>query len=364
MSAARVIPPLLVLAWLLAGCSRPEPAPEPVRAVRTLTVASTSVVPVQEFAAEVRARVESRLGFRVGGKLVRRPAEVGQAVAAGQLLAELDPQDFQLAQAAAQAAVTAARVSAEQAAADMARFRSLHAQGFISVAELQRRETAAQAAQAQLAQARAQADAQGNQTGYSRLLAPAAGVVLSVEAEPGTVLSSGATVLRLAHDGPRDVVFAMPEDAVEGVRALRGQRGAVEVRVWGRTDALPATVREVAAAADPVTRTFLVKADLGAARVELGRTAAVRLAQPPVDGVARLPLSALFEQQGRSTVWLLDPATLTVRAQPVQVAGADTNAVLIAAGLAPGDEVVTAGVHVLSEGQQVTRYVEPTAAAR
>lgn len=354
----------LVVAALVAACSRPEPVPEPIRAVRTLKVQAGTVAPTLEYAAEVRARTESRLGFRVGGKLVRRHVEVGQVVAAGALLAELDPQDLRLAQEAARAGVQAADVSAAQARADYNRFKDLHAQGFISAAELQRRETTWKAADAQLAQARAQADVQLNQAGYSRLLAPAAGVVTAVDGEPGTVLASGAPVVRLAHAGPRDVVFSVPEDTAEGIRALRGRAGALAVRMWGRPDPVPGTVREVAASADPATRTFLVRADLGTARVELGQTAAVTVPQPKVDGLIRLPLSALHQQQGKTVVWLLDGASMTVKLQPVAVAGADANSAVIAAGLEPGAEVVTAGVHVLTPGQKVTRYMVSAVAAK
>ncbi|MBT9488795.1 MAG: efflux RND transporter periplasmic adaptor subunit [Rubrivivax sp.] len=363
MSTVPRLPLLLAAALLLAACSRPAPAPEPVRAVRTLKVATGSVAAQLEYAAEIRARTESRLGFRVGGKLVRRAADVGQVVAAGQVLAELDPQDLRLAQEAARATVAAAQVSATQAKADYERFKDLQAQGFISAAELERRSSTWKAADAQLAQARAQADVQINQSGYSRLLAPAAGVVTAVDAEPGTVLATGASVLRLAHAGPRDVVFAVPEDNVDGLRALRGKPGLLTVKLWGRPEPLKATVREVAAAADPTTRTFLVKADLGEARVDLGQTASVSLPLPVLDGLVRLPLSALLQQNNRTVVWVLDPGTMVVKAQPVQVAGADANSALIASGLAAGAEVVTAGVHVLTEGLKVSRYAATAVAA-
>ena len=105
-------------------------------------------------------------------------------------------------------------------------------------------------------------------------------------------------------------------------RALLGKPGALQVRLWGSETSVPASVREVAAAADAVTRTFTVKADVGRAPVRLGQTATVSLAVPPVAGSFKLPLSAVFEQQGKSSVWLLDKATMTVRAQPIVVAGA------------------------------------------
>jgi RND family efflux transporter MFP subunit len=175
-------------------------------------------------------------------------------------------------------------------------------------------------------------------------------------------MSAGATVLRLAHDGPRDIVFAVPEDRIAGVRALVGQPGVLTARLWGAADALPLVIREVAAAADPVTRTFLVKADAGpaaSAGLKLGQSATARLNLPPTPAAVRLPLSALREEQGASAVWVVDPATMTVQSQRVQVAGADGNLAIIAGGLREGQRVVTAGVHVLTPGQKVTLYREP-----
>jgi multidrug efflux system membrane fusion protein len=359
--------PLLVFALattIAAGCSRQSPAPEPVRAVRTLTVGAQANGWSIDYAGEVRARTESRLSFRVGGKMVSRAVDAGDSVKAGQLLASLDPQDLRLSQEAARSGLQAAKVNADQAAADFKRFKELREQGFISAAELERRETSYQAAQAQFEQARAQSGVQTNQARYSALVADASGVVTAVEAEPGAVLAAGAPVLRLAQDGPRDVVFAVPEQHADRLRGLQGKAGSLQVRLWGARDrSLPATVREVAAAADPATRTFTVKADVGRADVRLGQTATVSLAVPAVAGVFKLPLAAVFEQQGKSSVWLLDTAAMTVRAQPIQVAGAEGNLVLVGGGLAAGQTVVSAGAHTLTPGQKVALYGGPSSAA-
>jgi RND family efflux transporter MFP subunit len=348
---------------LLAACSRTQPAPEPVRAVRTTIVSADTAGGQHEYAAEVRARTESRLGFRVGGKVVRRHVNLGDSVKAGQVLAQLDAQDLRLGQDAAQAALRAAQVNLDQTSADFKRFKDLRDQGFISAAELERRESSLKAAQAQLAQARAQAGVQGNQAAYATLTADSSGVVTGIDAEPGTVVAPGTPVLRLAHDGPRDVVFSVPEDRIAGVRALAGQAGAVKVRLWGDgSDLIPATVREIAAAADPATRTFLVKADVGRAPVRLGQTANATIELPRITGVTKLPLAAVMQQQGKTAVWLVDPATMTVNAQPIDVAGAEGNAVIVAGGLQPGQVVVTAGVHVLTPGLKVKFYGEPAPA--
>ena len=220
-------------------------------------------------------------------------------------------------------------------------------------------------ARAQLVQARAQSGVQGNQAAYAALVADAGGVVTGVDAEPGMVVSVGTPVLRVAHDGPRDVVFSVPEDKVAAMQALASQGGSVEVRLWGAAGGkITARLREVAASAEPTTRTYLVKADLSGAAVptvRLGQTATVSVAAPRRDGVARVPLSALREDHGRSTVWIVDPATMTTVAREVKIGGADGNDAVVIAGLASGDRVVTAGVHVLSPGQKVRLYADPEA---
>ena len=346
----------LALACVLVACSKREAEPEPIRAVRTVTVTLGSAGGSHEYAAEVRARSETRLSFRVAGKLTQRPAELGMSVKAGQVLAQLDPEDMRQGQDSARAAMTAAQANVELVAAELRRYKELREQGFISGLELERRSMALTAAQAQLDQARAQAVVQRNLAAYTTLTANASGVVTSVDAEVGAVLAAGAPVLRLALDGARDVVFAVPEDSVQSLKALRGQRDALTVRLWGTDTMVPATLREVAASTDPVTRTFQVKADLGPAALQLGQTATVVLNLPRKEGAVKLPLSAITRQREQSAVWLVDRASMTVRQVPVVVAGAEGNEVVIASGLSAGQEVVTAGVHVLTPGQKVKFY--------
>jgi RND family efflux transporter MFP subunit len=345
---------------LLGACSRPAPTEEPIRAVKVLTVGVEGMRAGGEFAGEVRARVESRLGFRVGGKIVRRQVELGQRVKAGEILAQLDPQDYQLAAQAAKAQVTAALTNRDLAAADFKRYKELRDQNFISGAELERRDAALKAAQAQLDQASAQGSAQGNQAAYTTLVADVAGVVTAVEAEVGQVVVAGTPVVRIAQDGPRDVVFAVPEDKVAQVKMGSG----VDVRAWGAPEAIHGAVREVAASADPVTRTFAVKVSLPAKdALALGATVTVVPQGLNRSGVQviKLPTSALRQDGQSSAVWVLDTASMTVKLQPIQIATVDGNDVIVAGGLQPGMQVVSAGVHVLSPGQKVTIYKEKLA---
>ncbi|PIF78547.1 RND family efflux transporter MFP subunit [Variovorax sp. 54] len=353
---------LLLPAIFLAGCSPKPPAQEPVRAVKFVTVGTSDYDAQPEFSAEVRARVESRLGFRVAGKITRRQAELGQHVQAGQVLAQLDPQDYRLAAEAARAQQAAAQTNRDLAAADLKRYTELRSQNFISGAELERRETTWKAAQAQFEQAQAQLASQGNQASYTTLVADVAGVITAIEAEPGQVVQAGTPVVRIAQDGARDVVFAVPEDRA----ALIKSGSPVAVRGWSGGEVLQGKVREVAASADAVTRTYSVKVSIDAATSPaLGATVYARpqaLARTDV-AVIKLPTSALRQEGKGSAVWVLEKDSMTVRSQPVQVVTADGNEAVIGAGLAPGMMVVAAGVHVLSPGQKVTVYQSKEAMA-
>ena len=354
-------------AALLAACSKPAPTVEPIRAVKVITVSTDTFTSGYEFSGEVRARVESRLGFRVGGKITKRQAELGQRVKAGQVLAQLDPQDYKLAADAARAQVQVAATNRDLAAADYKRYAALKEQNFISGAELERREATLQAAQAQVDQAQSQLNVQGNQAKYAVLVADVAGVVTAIEAEPGQVVTAGTPVVRIAADGARDVVFSVPEDKVAGITLGM----PVSVRGWAQdsqTATSTATVREVAASADPVTRTFQVKLALGGntAPPPLGATVSVLpagLGGIQGKAVIKLPTTALRQDGQASAVWLLDKASMTVKSQTVQIATADGNEAVIAAGLQPGMVVVSAGVHVLSAGQKVTIYQDKPAIA-
>ncbi|NBX55500.1 MAG: efflux RND transporter periplasmic adaptor subunit [Betaproteobacteria bacterium] len=340
----------------LSACKPPDARQEPVRAVKLLQVQTSDVAAGLEFAGEVRARVESRLGFRVAGKLIARHVELGQRVKVGQLLAELDPRDYELATDAARAQVRSAQTQLELAQADFKRYKELKDQSFISGAELERRESTLKAAQAQYDQAQAQLRSQGNQVGYTRLLADHAGVVTAIESEVGQVLLAGTPVIRLAQEGANDVVIALPEDKLGLLKV--GQNVAVKPWNGGREDT--ARVRDVAASADPVTRTFTVKLGLPKGDgLALGST--VQVVLPRTDAWSRqpsiqLPTAALRQDGGKTAVWVLDPASMTVRSQTIEIGTADGNQVVVASGLQAGQEVVVAGVHVLSPGQKVTRY--------
>lgn len=343
---------LLIIAAALVLCAcREEPAPPPLRPVKLITVGDSRGAITAELAGDVRARVESSLGFRVDGKLVSRRVESGQRVRRGEELARLDARDFHLSDQSAGSALIAATARLENARADYARYQELAKKGFVSATDLERKRVELSAAEAQQQQAESALSLEKNRLGDTVLRAAADGVVVAVLADVGEVVGAGQPVIRLAQDGPREIEVEFPENRTALARATQA-----EVSLWAHPDArLPATLRELSAAADPVTRTFraryTVKAPANA--LALGQSATLHLTMPaPKGGGVRLPMSAVFGRSGRSLVWVYDVASSSVKQRAVQIVGADGNDMLVA-GLAPGEQVVIAGVHVLAEGQKV-----------
>jgi RND family efflux transporter MFP subunit len=360
-----LVPPLalaVAAAVVLAACSRPAPpAAEDVRPVRTLTVAPRSTNAVAEFAGEVRPRVETRAGFQVAGRITQRLVEVGQPVRSGQPLATIDPQDYRLAAEASEAARTSAQVDRDQQRADYKRFEDLRAQGFISQAELDRRKASLDAAEARYAQTLANARATGNQAAYAVLRAPHDAVVTAIDAEVGQVVSAGQSVVRLARAEEKEVLVGIPEQQ----RALLQDATDIRVRLWAGGEPIRGRLRELAPVADPATRTFPARIALvdPPAGVALGMTATVAFAIPLAEPVITLPLQALVVDGGATHAWRFDAGSGTVRRARVDVGNVAGNEVVVAAGLQPGDVVVTAGAHQLKDGQKVRLLSEAGALA-
>lgn len=336
----------------LAGCGKKaEPAPE-VRPVRLMQLSPHNGKTALEFSGDVRPRVESRLGFRVGGKIAARLVDVGAMVGKGQPLARLDPTDLSLAEAGSRAQFEAARTDRDLAASDLKRYNDLFAKGFISAAEQHRRQANYDAAESRLRQAQAGLRSQSNQTGYAVLHADADGVVTAIDAEVGQVVTPGQPVVRVAQTAEKEVAIGLPEDQVDLLRGITD----VSIHTWADPQrALPGRVREIAAAADPVTRTYATRVTVPnpPADLKLGMTAVVTFMRTGATPAIRVPLTALLQEQGRNQVWIYDAAAGTVKPVPVTLGEAMGNEVEVRQGLAPGQTIVTAGVHLLRAGQKV-----------
>lgn len=341
-------------AALAAGCGERKAEPEPVRPVITQTVARGANSPRDVYSGELRARYETDLAFRVGGKLVSRAVDAGAHVTRGQVLARLDPEDARLAAQAAGAQFASAESDLALARSELERYADLLAKKFISASAYEVKQAAFNAANARAAQARSQAALSRNQASYTTLTADADGVVISASAEPGQVLNPGQAVMRLARAGEREVVINAPENQL--ARFKVGQD--VAIALWADpAKAFPGRVREIAGGADPVSRTYAVRVSALAVpeSAQLGMTANVMFAGATDASLTLLPLSALAGTKDAPAVWVVDPQSSQVKARKVVVGQYREDGVTIASGLVPGDVVVTAGVHKLRENQTVRR---------
>lgn len=342
----------VIAALALAGCGNDKAARELVRPVLTQTVVPGASATKDVYSGELRARHETDLAFRVAGKLVARTVDAGARVARGAILARLDPEDAELAAQAASAQHAAAQSDLALAKAEAERHAELLAKGFISQSAYDVKQNAFNAARARAEQSRSQAGITSNQAAYTTLVADADGVVVSVSAEPGQVVTAGQPVLRLARSGEKEVVVNAPESQLG--RFKPGQ--AVAISLWADpSSGFPGRVREVAGGADPVTRTYAVRISAPTAppTAQLGMTASVLLNSSVDPSLVLLPLSALAREGANAAVWVVDPKTSKVKLRGVTVGQFREDGVTVTAGLHPGDVVVTAGVHKLRPDQQV-----------
>jgi RND family efflux transporter MFP subunit len=354
--AALVITTLVVS---LAGCSQKreqDPRTEP-ELVRIVAVSSSSGAD-PAFTGAVSARVESDLGFRVPGKVTKRLVDTGQFVRAGQLLMTIDRTDYVHAITARAETVTAAKAKAVQAAADEARYRGLVKSGAVSASIYDQIKAASDAAQAELAAAKAQEQVARDEDDYSQLIADADGVVIETLAEPGQVVAAGQTVVKLAHSGPREAAVNLPE-------TLRPALGSTAyATLYGSTMRVPVRLRQLSNAADPQTRTFEARYVLegATAQAPLGATVTVHLSGGAGTEMLQIPASSIVDRGKGPGVWVLNQPASTVSFQPVQVRQLDEELATINGNLRPGQEVVALGVHLLHDGERVR--VETTGEVR
>lgn len=342
-----------ILAAVLAGCSTKPEMAEPPRVARIAQVEAANAKAISIYPGEVHARYESTLGFRVGGKINARQVDVGNQVEKGQVLASLDPRDLELARSSARATLASAEAAFRLAKSEHERYQSLIESNFVSQLSLEAKANALEAARAGVTEARAALDAARNQTGYAELRADADGVITAVSAEVGQVVGTGQAVLSLAQDGASEVEINVPEQAISEIRI-----GApAQVELW--TDSGNRSnghVREIAPSADATTRTFRVRVafDDESSKPRLGQSARVYFASSDTEGRYVVPLSAVYEKDGKPALWQFDTATRKVHLTPVAIDKFYETDALISEGLDAQAWIVTAGVHRLREGEIIS----------
>jgi RND family efflux transporter MFP subunit len=349
----------VLLAFALSACQQEtaEPAP-PVRPVRTVTIAPSAVQPLASFTGRIEARDQASLAFRISGRIAERMVGIGAAVKDGQPLARLDPETEENELRSARATLSAADGILRQAEAAHERQSHLYARGVTSRADFEQAEQALKSARAQVEAAAAGVRIAEDVVGFTVLKADAPGVVTAVGAEPGEVVAAGRMIVQLARRGGRDAVFDVPAGAI----AATGVDDRMSVALAGNPGvATTGRVREISPEADPVTRLFRIRVGLVDPPEGMRLGVSVQGTPLPVeaDGFA-IPAAALVRASGQTAVWVVDPATRTLAARPVELAADDPARAIVRRGLAAGDVVVVAGVSTLKAGQAVRLLgVEP-----
>lgn len=329
-----------------------QAATDPRALPHLVRVALVSEVPgvQRSFTGTVEARVQSNLGFRVPGKVIERLVNVGETVTAGQPLMRMDDTDLRLAVMARQNAVTAARAILVQATAEERRFAVLvNRDANVSVQRYEQAKAAFDTAVAQLAAAEAEADVAENAAAYAVLTAEADGTVIATLAEPGQVLPAGQAVVVIAQGGAREAVVNLPED----LRPVLGSHAMASLYGLGREHST-ATLRQIADAADPSSRTYEARYVLAgeAASAPLGSTVTVWITDAAKQAEAAVPVGAILDDGRRTGVWVIDSGVAKVRFAPVKVRMIGTETASVT-GIAPGAQIVALGAHLLTDGAAI-----------
>jgi RND family efflux transporter MFP subunit len=342
---------LALIAIALAGCNdKVAEKTLPSRPVLVATVHYEAESPERSFVGTIKPRIETDVGFRVPGKVAKRLVEVGQTVDIGQPLATLDEIDLKLQAEQAEAEFHAATGVLAQAAAAEQRAKDLRAKGWTTDAQMDQARAAADEARARLNRAQRSVELTNNSLSYATLAADSRGVVTATLVDPGQVVASGQTAIRVARFAEKEAVVAIPETLVG-----RAKDGLASVTLWSEPNRkYAAKLREIAPAADPATRTYLAKFSLPDAddKVSLGMTATLTLADRETMRVARLPLSALFSEGGDPSFYIVDDKG-EVALKPVAVKSYESNEVVITGGVNEGSKVVVLGVQKLDPTQKV-----------
>ncbi|GAB3090499.1 efflux RND transporter periplasmic adaptor subunit [Lysobacter terrae] len=340
----------LVLA--LSACGHSADAVEDVRPVRTQQISRAGVNNTSTYSGEIRARHEASLGFLVGGRIQRRMVEVGDHVAVGQPLFQIDPTDTALNANASRTQVESTRVQYIKAQNDYQRYAELGRSQFVSKSQVEQMRLAMETARESLRAAQATYGVTANQSSYTTLRASTSGVVTSITAEAGNVVAAGQVVVKIAERGEREVVISIPEARVDELRNARG----LSVELWampGRS--YTGRLRELAPDTDAVTRTYSARISIVNAddKIGLGMTGKLLVFLSGDERLRRLPLTSLYDLDGQPKVWVVDAKTSRVQLRNVVVAQAQRDTVLISRGLRDGELIVTAGTNLLHAGQKV-----------
>lgn len=342
---------IINIVLLLTACSRGDNTPGlPVRAV---TLQLSNIAAQYTYPGVVRAHYENPLAFQVGGKMESRLVGIGATVHPHQLLATLDTRDLKLNVENKAGQLQAAESDFNLARTERDRYELLFKKQIISASQYEQVKAKYQNTLARVQQAQSDLNATQQQVAYANLYSDYDGVITQVEASPGQVVSAGQPIFQLARTNEKEIAISIPEQRIE---QWHGKISNIVVHLWAYPQKqYNAQIREIADDADPVTRTYTVRLTITNTDelMRLGMTANVSAEEHHAQPVITVPLTAVFDQDNKPYVWVIDPNTMRVKAVAVTLGNYTADRIIITSGLKAGEKVVTAGVHALKAGQKV-----------
>lgn len=354
--------PTILSLFILAGCSEEEIEKNFIRPVRSMEVQSIDAIGKLSFPGRAQASREVNLSFRVTGPLIVKAVDVGSEVKKGDLIAQIDPRDYQVNLRDVQGQLAVAEATRVRAQKDYERLSRLHKQdaGAVSEAMLDKASDNFESSKATVKSLQASEDSAKDLLDYTSLRAPFDGTIVATFVDNFQHVSAQQRIVRLLDDSKIEMVVNIPESLIGSAKYIR----TVSVVFDTRPDiVIKATIKEIGTEASQTTRTFPVTlsmeqpADFKIFAGMAGKTASIEADFPNTTETTaiEIPLSATFSlaDDGVTRVWIVDPEEKTVHQQEVTIGPLSDNGITILAGLTSGDIIVTAGVHFLQEGQQV-----------
>jgi len=343
---------VVLVAACVVGCQSTAHAPvtKPVRPVLSIVVHSEGLED-QRFVGHVEPRYVTQLGFRVGGRIVKRYVSVGDRVVQGAPIADLDPEALALALKSADAQLVAARTKFENARKTRNRQAKLAAAHAATQSKIDDAQAVFDAAAAGMAEAEARLSKAQEDVTYAVLRAEFAGVITKIDAEAGQVVAPNLPIAELARLDALDVVVDVPDAVARSVEV------GAPFRMQSESDSsvtAQGKLRQVGPIADSRTRTRRLWIELldMPSDLRLGALVSTALSTPTAERI-QVPAQAILERDGdaRTAVWVVDGDHVATR--EVKLSERTAELATVEHGLQAGERVVVAGVHSLEEGQRI-----------
>lgn len=343
------------------GCDQPLEEKVYIRPVKAIRVSDPSLIRSRPFPGVIRAENRVNLSFRVDGPLVEFPVDVGDNVEEGQILAKIDPQDFQVNLEKAEANLERAKAAFSFSESDYKRAESIQKEdpGAISQSMVDRKREDQNSKRADVKSFASQMDAAKNQLEYTHLRAPFEGVVVATYVENFEFVRAKQSVVRMLDSSRIEMVVDIPEHMISYIPRIK--QVTVHLDTFPDRD-FEAKVKEIGTEASTTTRTYPVTLVLWQPEdIQLlsGMSGEAKFVGKVKDNQEQneitIPITAVFspQEKERSFLWVIDPDTRKVSLREVALGRVVGEGILIREGLLPGEWIATAGVHYLTEGQEV-----------